>query len=156
MTSPPFPSKVKHKHDLRSNPAGKIRHVSRPPPGWPMTRFHPEDGRRHLRSDSAWRWGCLADRCFLSVPGRPVCLEGSQESVRSHTNRDSARGSRQEFVQGSTSKKEFSGKSGGQDEPAHNEKLKSKKGKPRTEKFLEKKKKSVTLAGRRVLELTGI
>ena len=90
-------------------------------------------------------------------PGRPICLEGSQESVRSHTNRDSARGSRQEFVQGSTSNKEFSGKSGGQDEPAHNEKLKSKR-ETRTEKFLggKKKKKRTTLAGRRLLELTGI
>ena len=73
-------------------------------------------------------------------PGRPICLEGSQESVRSHTNRDSARGSRQEFVQGSTSNKEFSGKSGGQDEPAHNEKLKNKR-ETRTEKFLGGKKK---------------
>ena len=139
MTSPPFPSKVKLKRDLPSNSAGKIRRdVSRPPPnaslptrladGWLVFTRRTEDGISEVTLPGGVGVWLAAASSQSGV--RPVCLEGSQESVRSHTNRDSARGSRQEFVQGSTSNKKFSGKSGGQDEPAHNEKLKSKRGNP--------------------------
>lgn len=112
MTSPPFPQRSSISMTFPQTRPGKIRHdVSRPPPGWPGSSFSPRG-----RKTASQKWLCLevwvSGWPLLPLgpgPGQARLPRGSQESGRSHTNRDSTCGSRQEFVQGSTSNKEFSG-----------------------------------------------
>ena len=61
MTSPPFPSKAKLKHDLPSNPAGKIRHdVSQPPPHSSLpTQLANDSFSPRGRKKASQKWLCL-------------------------------------------------------------------------------------------------
>lgn len=129
VTSPPFPQKSSISSMTFLKPGRKDQACQPTPtrPGRPG--FHPEDGRRHLRSDSApevWvsGWPAASSR---SRSGRPVCSEGSQSQggvTRTVTQHVADR----DLFRAQHPIRSFQCKSEGRQSHAHNEKLKSKKG----------------------------